>query len=70
MRRVRSHNGYGVSEKNDGDTTAPGPADPYLVTWDGGDHDPMSPRSFSKARKWIIVLIVSNASLCVYDILY
>lgn len=68
MSRVRSQNGYGVSDKDDGDITpGSGSAEPFLVKWDGGDDDPKSPRSFSKVRKWIIVLIVSMASLCVYD---
>ena len=34
------------------------------VTWDGED-DPMNPRSMGKARKWLIVLIISGTSLCV-----
>lgn len=37
---------------------------PYLVTWDG-DADPLNPRSMSKLRRWIIVLICSASSLCV-----
>jgi hypothetical protein len=37
---------------------------PYLVTWDG-DADPENPRSMSKLRRWIIVLICSASSLCV-----
>lgn len=40
-------------------------ADPYEVHWDGGDDDPLNPRSMSKARKWVIVIIVSASSLCV-----
>ena len=36
----------------------------YEVNWDG-DHDPMNPRSMSKPRKWLIVIIVSMSSLCV-----
>lgn len=39
--------------------------DQYEVTWDGDD-DPMNPRSKTTATKWIIVLIVSSCSLCVY----
>lgn len=38
----------------------------FEVTWDGGDDDPMNPRSMAYARKWIIVIIVSASSLCVY----
>ena len=37
----------------------------FEVTWDG-DHDPMNPRSMPYARKWIIVVIISASSLCVY----
>ena len=37
----------------------------WEVKWDG-DHDPMNPRSMSTPRKWVIVLIVSASSLCVY----
>ncbi|KAH0229847.1 MFS general substrate transporter, partial [Aureobasidium melanogenum] len=37
----------------------------FEVTWDGGDDDPMNPRSMAYARKWIIVIIVSASSLCV-----
>ncbi|KAG9949779.1 hypothetical protein KCU85_g3966, partial [Aureobasidium melanogenum] len=37
----------------------------FEVTWDGDD-DPMNPRSMAYARKWIIVVIVSASSLCVY----
>jgi hypothetical protein len=37
----------------------------FEVTWDGDD-DPMNPRSMPYARKWIIVIIVSASSLCVY----
>lgn len=37
---------------------------PYLVTWDG-DADPENPRSMSKLRRWIIVLICAASSLCV-----
>ena len=36
----------------------------FLVKWDG-DNDPMNPRSMSKLRRWIVVLIVSSSSLCV-----
>lgn len=37
----------------------------FKVQWDG-DNDPMNPRSMGKARKWVIVLVVSTSSLCVY----
>ncbi|ORY17439.1 benomyl/methotrexate resistance protein [Clohesyomyces aquaticus] len=37
----------------------------FTVAWDG-DSDPDNPRSMGKARRWVIVLIVSASSLCVY----
>lgn len=75
--RIRSQNGYGVDDDSDpapGDggeaheeTASPGGSkDPYEVGWDGGDNDPLCPRSFSKGRKWLITSIVSHVSLCVY----
>lgn len=36
----------------------------YEVRWDG-DGDPMNPHSLSKARRWLIVVIVSMGSTCV-----
>lgn len=30
-----------------------------------GDEDPMNPRSFTMARKWLITLIVASSSFCV-----
>ena len=41
------------------------PEKQFEVQWDG-DSDPSNPRSRSQARKWLIVLIVSSSSLCVY----
>jgi hypothetical protein len=35
-----------------------------LVDWD--ENDPMHPHSMSEARRWLIVLVVSLGSLCVY----
>lgn len=35
----------------------------YTVSWEVDD--PMSPRNMGKARKWLIVIIVSLGSLCV-----
>lgn len=39
--------------------------DPYEVTWDGGDADPLCPRSMGTARKWLIVFITCFGSACV-----
>lgn len=44
---------------------APNEKDPYEVSWDGGDNDPLCPKSYSTARKWLIVTIVSSCSFCV-----
>lgn len=66
--RVVSQNGYGVSHElnNEKALEAGQPEkDPYEVGWDGGDADPLNPRSFNKARKWLIVFIVAAGSLTV-----
>jgi hypothetical protein len=66
--RVLSQNGYGVShEQNNEKAVEEGQPekDPYEVGWDDGDNDPLSPRSFSKPRKWLIVFIVAAGSLTV-----
>lgn len=73
--RSRSNNGYGCDEgtednavavsENDCEGEAEPTSDPFEVHWDGGDEDPMNPRSFSMARKWLVVLIVSASSMCV-----
>jgi len=39
--------------------------DPFEVGWDGGDDDPLCPRSTSLGRKWLMVFITSLGSLCV-----
>ncbi|KAJ4298904.1 hypothetical protein N0V90_004147 [Kalmusia sp. IMI 367209] len=36
------------------------PDDPHLVRWDGGDADPINPRSMTMLRRWCIVLIFQN----------
>lgn len=74
--RTRSNNGYGCDggiEDNNGGLAINGDLerrpvaerDPFEVRWDGGDSDPMNPRSLSMARKWVVVLIVSASSMCV-----
>ncbi|OQE43711.1 hypothetical protein PENCOP_c003G03827 [Penicillium coprophilum] len=35
----------------------------YIVGWE--ENDPMNPRNMSKARRWLITIIVSMGSLCV-----
>ncbi|KAI1051243.1 hypothetical protein LB506_013036 [Fusarium annulatum] len=37
----------------------------FEVGWENGDQDPLCPRSFGKWRKWVIVFVISFASLCV-----
>lgn len=36
----------------------------YEVSWDVAT-DPMSPRTMSKARKWLITLVIASSALCV-----
>lgn len=73
LRSIKSHqsragaDGYTLNNEdekpnNSSDTPAD---DPYLVKWEGGDADPMNPRSMTTLRRWCIVLIVSASSLCV-----
>ena len=38
--------------------------DEILVSWD--ENDPMHPHSMSRARRWLITVIVSLGSICVY----
>ncbi|KAL7792000.1 major facilitator superfamily domain-containing protein [Trichoderma ceciliae] len=70
MDRTRSQNGYGVSDEQrtyDENAVEAGQPDkdPYEVGWDDGDNDPLCPRGFSKARKWMVVFIVAAGSLTV-----
>ena len=71
LSRSRSYgNGYGCTTFHDdeeGSEDAEKGRDPqkqFEVRFDGHS-DPMNPRSFSKIRKWMIVLIVSAGSTCV-----
>lgn len=71
--RTKSNNGYGCDDPEDesdesgelggGDVQLE--KDPYEVRWEGGDNDPLNPRSMGLGRKWVVVLIVSASSLCV-----
>lgn len=71
--RTVSQNGYGVSDEavagrstdDEEAQTAVPEKDPFEVGWDNGDNDPLCPRSFTNAKKWLIVIIVSGASFCV-----
>ncbi|KAI2620156.1 MFS general substrate transporter [Hypomontagnella submonticulosa] len=70
--RVRSNNGHGCADLEEGDTTEDtltstqpqNEKDPFEVVWDGDD-DPLCPRSMSLARKWLVVVTVGMGSLCV-----
>lgn len=74
LARTRSQNGYGVADETDElddieaaairEQTGQAEKDPFEVGWDGGDSDPLCPRSFSKARKWIITMIVAMVGFC------
>lgn len=73
VRLARSHNEYlQDNDKTTGDgdklTTDAEHGDPHKdgfeVDWDG-ESDPMNPKSWGLARKWMIVLICSVTSGCV-----
>lgn len=49
---IEQHPNAGNSEKD------------FIVAWDGSN-DPEDPRTMSKARKWIIVIVVATCSICV-----
>ncbi|KAF6813831.1 major facilitator superfamily transporter [Colletotrichum sojae] len=70
LTRTRSQNGYSVDDYQNADDDANPPRepekdDPFEIGFDGGDSDPLCPRSMGKLRKWVIVSIVSCASFCV-----
>ncbi|KAL6361733.1 hypothetical protein LRP88_05208 [Fusarium phalaenopsidis] len=64
LQHIRSQNGYSCDPDEDSQTDET-EKDPFEVGFENGDQDPLCPRSFGKARKWIIVFIVSFASFCV-----
>lgn len=71
LARVRSQNGYSVADEpvdfpDESDLSATSEKDPFEVTWDGGSKDPLCPRGFNTARRWMIVCIVAGGSLAVY----
>jgi len=73
LSRTRSQNGYGCDDEIGSDVSADAgergretpEQDPFEVVWDGGDSDPLNPRSYSTPRKWMITLIVVSGSFCV-----
>jgi hypothetical protein len=38
--------------------------DTYEVGWEGGEADPLCPRSYSTLKKWRITLVICFVSLC------
>ncbi|KAF5021060.1 hypothetical protein F66182_6893 [Fusarium sp. NRRL 66182] len=60
-----SQNGYSCDLPQEEPPCDESDKDPFQVGWQDGDDDPLCPRSFNRVRKWIIVIIVSFASLCV-----
>lgn len=70
--RTRSNNGFGVDDLevdnvevcNEANVSVPA-KDPYEVSWEGGDADPMNPRSMGIAKKWALVVATCAGALCV-----
>lgn len=52
------------SGSNNADTPHEDDEKDYTVTWDG-DEDPEDPKTMSRPRKWLIVIIISSTSFCV-----
>lgn len=77
IRRERTNNGWGVDDLEENSIGGGGAVapynqpdqpfehDPYEVGWDGGDSDPLCPRSMPTWRKWLIIGITSVGSFCV-----
>lgn len=70
---ARSQNGYACDDGYDDEHEADGagrvsrtPTHAFEVKFEGGDSDPDCPRSMGILRKWLIILIVSGGSFCVY----
>lgn len=67
--RTRSNNGYGCDDdEGSEEANVEGGVvekDQFDVQWEDGEKDPLNPRSMSKAKKWLVVLIVSASSFCV-----
>lgn len=59
---VSTGGGDGLEGQEDVEAVSDGETG-YVVGWE--ENDPMNPRNMSKARKWLIVIIVSTGSLCV-----
>lgn len=79
--RSRSNNGFGVDDLDDeaekeeeadeeaAAREAAGETEDeekrFEVTWEGGDSDPLNPRSMATWRKWIIIAVLSVGSFAV-----
>lgn len=69
--RIKSHRSYGGEDgyschTGDVETDAQNPDEAQFLVKFSGDDDPDSPRSLSKFRKWIVVLIMAGSALNVY----
>lgn len=72
LKRSRSYgDGHGYTCFGEDEETARDEADSegeeFEVQW-SGDSDPMNPRCMKNSKKWMIVIIVSLGSTCVYDV--
>jgi hypothetical protein len=76
LSRRRSNNGFGVDDidadeepglsgQDHQGVSSSHEGDLYEVGWDGGDNDPLNPRSMSSSRKWVIIAITSFGSFAV-----
>ncbi|RBR04930.1 uncharacterized protein FIESC28_11468 [Fusarium coffeatum] len=65
LSRCQSQNGYSCNPHQESDDDNQLEKDPFEVGWENGDSDPWCPRKFVQVKKWMIVFIVSSASLCV-----
>lgn len=54
-----------LQEPSDEEKALPKPGEEFVVKWDGPS-DPANPRNMHVARKWVIVVVLSLGSICVY----
>ncbi|KAK3316140.1 major facilitator superfamily domain-containing protein [Apodospora peruviana] len=62
---VESRRPTSAAAAADAQTTNDDEKDPFEVGWEGGDSDPVNPRSMPLWRKWTIIGITSFGSFCV-----
>lgn len=55
----------GADVEDKGPADQPAEKDPFEVGWNDGVNDPLNPRGFTLARKWLIVSITAICSFCV-----